>query len=487
MVFNSIQFVIFFVLFFLLYWIIFGKRQKWQNVVLLVANYVFYGIAEWRMIPLLLFMTLAFYWLGIAIRSAKKEENSRRLTLVGIVLGVGTLLYFKYFNFFIESFSSLFNAIGLHTNWHTFNILMPLGVSYFTFKLISYVIEVRDENVEVCRDIVSFANYVAFFPTIMSGPIDRPTFISQLQKKREFNYDQAVDGMRQILWGLFKKVVVADNCATYVNSVWSNIDGSTGSTLLLAAVLFTFQIYADFSGYSDMAIGIGKVMGFNVTKNFNFPFFSLNIADFWRRWHMSLTTWLTDYVFTPLNFMFRSKGRFGIILAILINMVLVGLWHGANWTYVCFGLYHGLLFIPLIYSGAFQKKQEIRVNRIGLPRLGDALKMLLTFGLVVIGSIITRSESIGQAWEYVCGMMQFGTIRALYRFFILDKIRKPVIAILIMMIVEWFGRKGDYTLAGIENVAVLRNKWCRIVLYAVFIVMIFSFRGGLHEFIYFHF
>ena len=477
MVFNSLNFALFFLLFFLLYWIVCGKHQKWQNIILLIANYIFYGIAEWRMIPLLAVLTLVYYWLGKSIQSAEREEKSRGLTLLGIIIGIGVLLYFKYFNFFIESFSDLFNAIGLQTNWHTFKILMPLGISYFTFKLISYVIEVRDENIEASQDWVSFANYVAFFPTIMSGPIDRPTFITQLQNRREFDYDKAVDGMRQILWGLFKKVVVADNCAIYVNSVWDNIGGSTGSTLLLAAVLYTFQIYADFSGYSDMAIGIGKVMGFNIAKNFNFPFFALDIADFWRRWHMSLTSWITDYVFTPLNFIFRSIGRWGMVFAILINMVLVGLWHGANWTYVCFGLYHGLLFIPLIFSGEFQKKRTIQTNKIGLPKLGDTFRMVLTFMLVVVGGVITRSKSIGQVLEYLTSIPSYDIIE------IPNLPGKTLIFVVILIIVEWIQRNKDHAL----NLDKIRTHFLKYSCYIILLLLIFLFGAFNETFIYFQF
>ncbi|KAA6306840.1 Peptidoglycan O-acetyltransferase, partial [termite gut metagenome] len=231
------------------------------------------------------------------------------------------------------------------TNWSTFNIIMPLGISFFTFKLISYVIEVHRQHIEPTTDVVTFATYVAFFPTIMSGPIDRPnSFIPQLQSKRIFNYDLAVDGCRQILWGMFKKMVVADNCATAVNKIWTEYQGESGGQLLLVAVLFAFQLYADFSGYSDMAIGVGKLLGFKITKNFNYPFFKTNIAEFWRGWHISLTSWLTDYVFMPLNIKFRSIGKWGTIVAIIITFVLVGLWHGANWTFAVFGLYHGLLY-----------------------------------------------------------------------------------------------------------------------------------------------
>ena len=404
MVFNSIPFVLFFVVVFFVYWLLLKRNTKAQNVFLLVASYFFYGYADWKMLPLLMVPTVVFYFLGIGIGRAKTERAASWLKVLGVVLGVGVLLYFKYLNFFIDSFSQLFENMGLHTNWHTFNIIMPLGVSFFTFRLISYVLDIYSGEIEPTKNVVDFATYIAFFPCILSGPIDRPKFISQIQQKREFNYDLAVDGLRQILWGLFKKLVVADNCARYVDQIFSTYTEQSGSTLLLAAVFCIIQVYADFSGYSDMAIGVGKLLGFRITCNFNNPFFALNVADFWRRWHMSLTSWLTDYVFTPLNFQFRRWGKFGMILAIIINMVLVGLWHGANWTFVVFGLYHGLLFIPLILSGAFMKKTQLKTNSLGLPVMKDFGGMLLTFALMAFGAIIFRSENIVQAWEYVCGM-----------------------------------------------------------------------------------
>ena len=356
MVFNSIPFVLFFVVVFFVYWFLLKKYTKAQNVFLLVASYFFYGYADWKMLPLLMVATAVFYYLGIGIGHSKSEKTASRLRVLGVVLGVGLLLYFKYLNIFIESFAHLFEIIGLHTNWHTFNIIMPLGVSFFTFRLISYVIDVYNGEVEPTRDVVEFATYIAFFPCILSGPIDKPKFIDQLHQKRKFNYYQAVDGLRQILWGLFKKMLVADTCALYVDKVFSSYTDQTGSTLLFAIILYSFQLYADFSGYSDMAIGVGKLLGFRITRNFHYPFFALNVADFWHRWHISLTTWVTDYVFTPLNFQFRRWGKVGVILAIIINMMVVGLWHGANWKYILFGLYHGLLFVPLILSGAFMKK-----------------------------------------------------------------------------------------------------------------------------------
>ena len=476
MVFNSIPFLLFFVVVFFVYWFPLKKSTKAQNIFLLVASYFFYGYANWKMLPVLVVATAVFYFLGIGISCAKTEKAASWMRALGVVLGVGLLLYFKYLNFFIESFSHLFESMGLHTNWHTFNIIMPLGVSFFTFRLISYVIDVYNGEVEPTQDVVEFATYIAFFPCILSGPIDKPKFISQLHSKREFNYDQAVDGMRQILWGLFKKIVVADNCAVYVDNVFSSYTDQSGSTLLLAAVFCSFQVYADFSGYSDMAIGVGKLLGFRITRNFNCPFFALNVADFWRRWHMSLTSWVTDYVFTPLNFRFRHWGKVGMIIAIIVNMVVVGLWHGANWTFVVFGLYHGLLFIPLVLSGAFMKKDQLRTNKIGLPVLKDFGRILLTFVLVVVGVIIFRAESVGMAWEYVCGMFTSSI-------FVFEDIPRKVLAyIIIMLIIEWLHREKSHGMEVGDSFFIIR--WgC----YLFVLLMIFVYGAFNDTFIYFQF
>ena len=485
MTFNSIPFVLFFVVVFFVYWILLKKNTKAQNAFLLVASYFFYGYADWRMLPLLMGFTVVFYFLGIGIGRSKTEKAASWLTALGVILGVGLLLYFKYLDFFIVSFSRMFESMGLHTNWHTFNIIMTLGVSFFTFRLISYVVEINRGEIEPTQNIIEFADYIAFFPCILSGPIDKPQFISQFKQKREFDYDQAVDGIRQILWGLFKKMVVADNCAVFVDKVFSTYPEQTGSTLLLAAILRAFQVYADFSGYSDMAIGIGKLLGFNITRNFNCPFFALNIADFWRRWHMSLTTWVTDYVFLPLNFQFRRRGKVGMILAIVINMLVVGLWHGANWKFLLFGLYHGILFIPLIFSGAFMKEAKLKTNRFGLPVLKDFFRMLLTFALVIIGFIINRSENIGQAWDFICGMLQFGTLRASYRFFTLPEIRLTNLFIVIMLVVEWLQRDKQHGFEGIDKIYLLRNKYLRPILFALFLLLVMVFGGEHVSFVYF--
>ena len=482
MVFNSIPFLLFFIVVFFVYWFPLKKNTKAQNVFLLVASYFFYGYANLKMLPLLMASTTVFYFLGIGISRSKTEGRASWLRALGVALGVGLLLYFKYLNFFIDSFSHLFESMGLHTNWQTFNIIMPLGVSFFTFRLISYVIDIYNGEIEPTRDVIEFATYIAFFPCILSGPIDKPKFINQLHQKREFDYNQAVDGMRQILWGMFKKIVVADNCTVFIEKVLSTYTSQSGSSLLIAAVFSTFRIYADFSGYSDMAIGVGMLLGLNITRNFNNPYFAMNIADYWRRWHMSLTTWVTDYVFMPLNFRFRHWGKIGMILAIIINMVVVGLWHGANWTFVLFGLYHGLLFIPLVLSGAFTKKTQLRTNKIGLPVLKDFGRMLLTFALVIIGGIIFRAESVRQIGEYMAGMMQWGTLRACYRFFIQPDVWQISVFIVMMMIIEWIQKDKEHGLE-ISN----RPGCLRFAIYYILIMLILNNIGQEQTFLYFQF
>jgi D-alanyl-lipoteichoic acid acyltransferase DltB (MBOAT superfamily) len=487
MIFNSLTFLLFFIVVFLIYWFPLKNTTRGQNIFLLLASYFFYGYADWKMLPLLIVATLIFYYLGKAIAGAKSEKQGYWLTFAGVALGIGTLLYFKYFNFFIESFASLFNAVGLHANLHTFNIIMPLGISFFTFRLLSYIIDIYRGKGQPTDDIIAFGTYVAFFPCILSGPIDRPAFIKQLQAKREFSYDQAVDGCRQILWGMFKKVVVADNCAIYVDNVWGDISNQSGSTLLLAAFMYSIQLYADFSGYSDMAIGVGKLIGFKIAKNFNYPFFALNISDFWRRWHMSLTSWLTDYVFMPLNIKFRDWGNWGMILAIIINMVLVGMWHGANWTFALFGLYHGLLFIPLIFSGAFFKKAKLQTNRLGLPVPKDFGRIVLTFVLVMIGQLIFRADSVGLLVEYVSGMMQLGTLRAGYRFFLPNNatIFPTNIFIILMFVIEWCQRNKNHGLEVQNNTGII--SLARVIFYYALVLIIVLASCEEKTFIYFQF
>lgn len=477
MVFNSLIFLAFFIVVFLIYWFPLKNTTKGQNIFLLLASYFFYGYANWRMLPLLIIATLIFFYLGRAISGAKTEKHGYWLTFTGVALGVGTLLYFKYFNFFIESFASLFNAVGLHANLHTFNIIMPLGISFFTFRLLSYIIDIYRGKGQPTDDIIAFGTYVAFFPCILSGPIDRPAFIKQLQAKRDFNYDQAVDGCRQILWGLFKKVVVADACAVYVNSAWKDITHTNGSTLALAAILYACQLYADFSGYSDMAIGVGKLLGLRVAENFKAPFMAYNIADFWRRWHMSLTSWLTDYVFMPLNIKLRDMGKWGIALAGFVNMILVGLWHGANMTYLVFGIYHGLLFSLLILMGKDRvPKHTTCYNRV--------IHVVLTGLLCVIGWIIFRAPDMSTAFIYfqhMCSVSLFSV--PAYHQGMLSMVGM-ISSSIVMLATEAYAAYGEiHPAKNIFRISWVRWGWYYVQVLAIWLVL--THRST--DFIYFQF
>lgn len=481
MLFNSLSFLIFFVVIFIVYYFPLKGNTKAQNVLLLIASYFFYGYASWRMLPLLIVSTVIFYGLGLWINGCKNDKTSSALTTIGVVLGVGILLYFKYLNFFIDSFASMLGSFGLQTNWHSFNIIMPLGVSFFTFKLISYVVEIHRGKVEPTKDFVAFATYISFFPCILAGPIDRPQFICKIKSSRTFNYSLAVDGSRQVLWGLFKKVVIADSLVGYVNNVWADIPGSSGSTLLMSAILYSFQLYTDFSGYSDMAIGIGKLLGFRIARNFNYPFFATNVAEYWRRWHMSLTSWLTDYVFMPLNIKFRDLGKLGIISAIIINMVIVGLWHGANWTFAVFGLYHGLLFIPIILSGAFYKKNKLKTTKHGFPVFQQFRKMVLTFLLVTLGLIIFRAENMGQAVHYLTAMVT-------NKFFDASMLqgKQQLCFVLLLLFIEWLQRDKQHALQ-FADIKPFKYRLVRWSVYYVILLVIFKYAGSSQTFVYFQF
>lgn len=397
MIVNSVNFLLFFLVIFFVYYFLVKGKAKAQNGLLLVGSYFFYGVANWKMIPLLFFSTVAFYYIGKAIHlnNVRNERKASGWTTLGTCLGIGILIYFKYLNFFIESFIDLFTAIGFHCNSVSFKIILPVGISFFTFKLIGYILDVRHQKMDACDDFIAFATYISFFPTLLSGPIDRANkFIPQLQEKRAFNYDLAVEGCMQIIWGMFLKMCIADRTSIYVNAIFDNAAHHNGLSVSIAMLLYPLQMYADFSGYSDMAIGVGKLLGLKVAQNFNYPFFGRNIAEYWRNWHMSLTSWLTDYVFMPLNIKFRDWGKWGSELAILITFVLIGMWHGALWTFALFGLYHGLLYIPLMLSGDFFKRKNLKLNAHHFPGWKDVSKMMWTYLLVALGLIIFRSTSL---------------------------------------------------------------------------------------------
>ena len=472
MVVNSFSFVVFFVVVFLIYHLALNQHTKAQNIFLLIASYFFYGYADLRMLPILIGATVLYYLLGIGIEKSN-DKRSTLLKTIGVILGLSLLGYFKYFNFFVDSFVSLLNHFGLQVHWHTMQIIMPLGISFFTFRLLSYILEIDRRHIVASRNIISFALYVAFFPCLLAGPIDRPnTFLPQLEKKRVFNYELSVNGLRQVLWGLFKKVVIADNLSIYVDTVWNNtldLVPQSASTLLLVTILYIFQLYADFSGYSDMAIGIAKLLGICLADNFRAPLFALNIADYWKRWHISLTTWLTDYVFMPLNIKFRNLNKWGIIFAILITFILIGLWHGADWTFGLFGLYHGLLYVPLILSGAFYRKTKLTTNQYGLPVFRDFCRILLTNILVMFGLLLFRAPSLAGCWHFIESLCD-SSILSLPQVENIPHLLVVGVAIFVMLLMEWKNR--------------LPNRWW---MYYALTLAIWWFAGQDIDFIYFQF
>lgn len=373
------------------------RKKEWQNVWLVLTSWFFYGWVDWKMTPLLVTVTIVFYVLGFLV-GKNNRSNPRRaswLTTLSVVLGVGLLFYFKYLNFFVDEMAILVRSVGLQVNDRNFNIIMPIGVSFFTFKLMSYVIEIHRENIEPAKSFVPFAAYISFFPTILSGPIDRPgTFLPQLEKRRSVNAADLSEGLKRVLWGLFLKMCIADVIAPWNDAVFYNYAHHNATTILAASVLYLLQLYTDFCGFSEMAIGVARMMGLRVTENFCRPFFAKNVAEYWRRWHMSLTTWITDYVFMTLNVSLRDWGKTGLYLATLINLVVIGVWHGANWTYFWFGVYHGLLLILVMMADKPRKKLEKKYKlKTSEPYIWS--RRLLTFFLFVFGSVMFRAVSMG--------------------------------------------------------------------------------------------
>ncbi|MBP5772282.1 MAG: MBOAT family protein [Bacteroidaceae bacterium] len=395
MVVNSINFWLFFAIVLIPYFLFF-KRKEGQNLWLLAASYIFYGWADWKILPLLVAVTGVFYALGLAIErhNHSRPRLASQLTTVGVVLGIGILFYFKYFGFFVEEMSALFAAFGLPHCSRTLNIVMPIGISFFTFKLMGYVIEVHRESIRPTRDVVEFATFIAFFPTILSGPIDRAsTFLPQLGQRRRFSESDFTEGLKRVLWGMFLKMCIADVISPWTDAVFGNYAHHNATTILVAAVLYLLQLYTDFCGFSEMAIGVAQVMGLRVAENFNRPFMAKNVAEYWRRWHISLTTWITDYVFMPLNVGLRHWGKWGLYVATLVNLVVIGIWHGANWTYFWFGVYHGLLLVATTALDKPRKRFEKR-HRLKDNELYAWSRRLLTFTLFAFGSVLFRSASV---------------------------------------------------------------------------------------------
>ena len=447
MLFNSFEYGVFLPIVFAIYWML-RKNVKWQNVLLLLASYVFYAWWDYRFLLLLVGLSVAAYGSGMLIKRSRTSRVESRESRVGakfwmvtnVVIDVGVLAVFKYYNFFVGSFADLF---GLQNSIHSLKIVLPLGISFFTFQAIAYVVDVYKRKIEP-TNLVDCLLYIGFFPKLLAGPIERPTnLIPQIQKPRVFKYDLAADGIWQILWGLFKKVAIADNCAMYVNHVYGDYANQSGSTLLLAAILYSIQIYGDFSGYSDMAIGSAKLLGFRFRDNFLFPYFSRNMNEFWRRWHISLNTCFVDYVYIPLGG--SRNGKWRTIRNIMIVFLLSGLWHGADWSFVAWGAYHGFLLVLLILLNRNTKYEHVVAYDRWYPNLKEFGQMVLVFALATFGWMMFRADNITQFVDYVDHMCDASLISIPWlknRMFYIPL----VIAIVTMTGIEWIQRRKAHGL-----------------------------------------
>jgi D-alanyl-lipoteichoic acid acyltransferase DltB (MBOAT superfamily) len=485
MFFNSIDFAVFLPGVFLLYWFVFNRNILLQNLLIVAASYTFYGWWDWRFL-ILITITVTFTWSsGLWMASIRRqtecdEKTVRRRTkavmIANIVLNLFILGFFKYYNFFVENFTTAFTLLGKELNAQTLKIVLPVGISFYTFQALSYSIDVYRKKIEATKDAVAFFAFVSFFPQLVAGPIERATnLLPQFYTKRTFDYSQAVNGMRQILWGLFKKIVIADNCAIVVNKIFETYSMQPANILVLGAILFSFQIYGDFSGYSDIAIGTARLFGFNLMRNFAFPYFSRNLAEFWRRWHISLTTWFRDYLYIPLGGSRGSKWQKARNACIIF--LVSGFWHGANWTFIMWGAYHALLFLPLFLLGKNRKYTDIVAKNRLFPTVKELFAMTSTFVLVFIGRIIFRAENVHQAIDYM------SRICSLSLFSIPTQGRRALLYSVIFIIVEWFGRKQEYAIEKIPT----NNSVLRLAIYIIITLLIVTVGGASEQFIYFQF
>ncbi len=482
MLFNSIDFAIFLPVVFFIYWFLLHKQHNWQNLFMVAASYVFYGWWDWRFLSLILFSTLIDYLCGRGLASEENPLRRKLYLLASIVINLGFLGFFKYYNFFLDNFRTAFTFFGQDISLRGLNIILPVGISFYTFQTLSYTIDVYRRKLEPTSDFIAFAAYVSFFPQLVAGPIERATnLLPQFYHNRIFDYNQAVDGMRQILWGLFKKIVIADNCARYANLIFNNSGDYGGSTLLLGVLFFTFQIYGDFSGYSDIAIGTSRLFGFNLMRNFAFPYFSRDIAEFWRRWHISLSTWFRDYLYIPLGG--SRNGKAAGIRNTFIIFAISGFWHGANWTFIVWGLLNALYFLPLLLLN--RNRQNLDTIAAGKlwPSLREFGNMALTFGLTVFAWIFFRAANLTQAGQIISEIFSasFFTAPALLSD---GKVLITIILVIAFVIMEWLGREEEYAMARIGFGWPRYRRWA--MYYAVILVSLY-FAGEPQQFIYFQF
>ncbi|WP_425628941.1 MBOAT family O-acyltransferase [Cellulophaga lytica] len=482
MLFNSIDFAIFLPIVFFLYWVVVNKNLQLQNFLLLVASYVFYGWWDWRFLSLIAFSTLVDYSLGVLLGKEEKESKRKVYLWTSIIVNLGFLGFFKYYNFFVESFVDAFTFFGQEIEIGTLNIILPVGISFYTFQTLSYTIDVYKRNLEPTKNFIAFGAFVSFFPQLVAGPIERASnLLPQILKKRSFNYCEAKDGLRLMLWGLFKKVVIADSLSPIVNDIFSNYSTLSSPVLIMGAIFFAFQIYGDFSGYSDIAIGTAKLFGIELMSNFKFPYFSKNIGEFWRRWHISLSTWFRDYLYIPLG---GSRGsKLKGIRNVFAIFIVSGFWHGANWTFIFWGLFHALLFLPSFILGTNRKYVEIAKSGFNIvTAIKNVYRTVLTFALVTVGWVFFRAETISDAFTYlkrIVTVFSVGDYSHPNGYRLIDYL----LLLLFFVAYEYIIRNKE------RNPISFKNKYVRLLVYIllVFLMLLFYDDGVDRSFIYFQF
>ncbi len=476
MLFNSWVFLAFMPLVFCIYWFVCNRSLRLQNAFLAIASFIFYGWWSITFLLLLLLSLFVDFFVGYFLQKTEKESGRKILFILSLVFNIGLLSIFKYFNFFAESLKSFLQIFGLHADFVTLHVILPVGISFYTFQSLSYTIQVYRRKMQATTDIITYAAYISFFPQLVAGPIEKAIhFLPQFQQKRNFNYTESIKGMRLILWGFFKKVVIADTCALYANDAFNNFHQYHGTILILGAIYFSFQIYGDFSGYTDIARGLAKLLGFDLIVNFKYPYFSRNIAEFWRRWHISLTSWFRDYLFIPLG---GSKvNMLKTIRNISIVFLISGLWHGANFTFIVWGALHALYYIPLIL---LKKTKTFSANTVAaetfLPSSKEIILMLFNFFLVTVAWVFFRSNNCMDAFHYFERMMMF-------KGFSFTGKSDAFILVLFLICIDWIGRHNENTL----DVLIHQFPKWRYFIYVSLGLMILANFSKQAQFIYFQF
>ena len=485
MLFNSFQFAVFLPIVFVLYWFVFNRSLRIQNFFLLLCSYYFYSCWDWRFLFLLAFSTFLDYFSGLKIYRTPSQQGRKFWLILSVGINLGFLGIFKYYNFFAASFAEMM-LTGFHYQIQisTLNILLPVGISFYTFHGLSYVFDIYNKKIEPSTNFVQYSLFVSFFPLLVAGPIERAThLLPQVEKERIFSYTQAIDGLRQILWGLFKKVVIADNCAQIANIIFNDSSHYSGSALILGAVMFAFQIYGDFSGYSDIALGTARLFGFELLRNFSYPYFSRDIAEFWRRWHISLSSWFKDYLYFPLG-----GSRLGMMKTVrntFIIFLVSGFWHGANWTFVVWGGLNALFIIPSVIFKTNRNNLETVAQGKFLPTIKELMQILTTFSLTVFAWIFFRADSIGHAFSFIKGIISKTVLSNPFKYNELTSAKVYILLLIPFFLIEWLGREHKYALAK------LTLRWPRMLRWSFYAILFFTIgmymQTAATQFIYFQF